>query len=107
MERPSSSLTRNASLLIIFPIVGMMGGIVWGVIPVWVWGGDPFYQVKSIVVGGFVGSVLGAATAVLIAVLERGSITSLKKLMAIILVASVVFWAIISLLRTLVANGSL
>ena len=107
MERPSSSLTRNASLLIIFPIVGMMAGIAFGVIRTWIWGGDPFRQITYVVSGGFLGSVSGAVAAVAIGVFERRRLTSLQKMMGLILVAGTLLWAVLTLLRSLVINGSL
>jgi hypothetical protein len=106
MERPSSSLARNASLLIIFPILGLMVGIAFGVIRTWMWSGDELGKVGYAVSGGLVGSVSGAVAAVAIGLFERRSVASLQKIMGLILVAGILFWGVLALVRTLFDNGS-
>jgi hypothetical protein len=107
MERGESRLTQSASVLVLFPILGMLGGIILGVIRVWILRGDEIAAVVHIVRGGFIGSVIGVVAAVLVAVLERRAFTSVRKLMVLVLVVGVVFWAVITLIRDLVANGTL
>jgi hypothetical protein len=85
----------------------MLGGIALGVIRAKILIADEFAAIGFVVRGGFIGSVLGVAVAVMIAVLERQSLTSLRKLMVTIVVVAVVLWAAITLLRDLVANGTL
>jgi len=91
----------------LFPILGMMGGILLGAIRVWVLRADELAAVSYVVQGGFVGSVLGAMVAVGTAALERRSLTSLKRLMGFIVIVAVLLWAVITLLRDLAANGTL
>jgi len=107
VERSGSRLTRNASAMALFPILGMMGGILLGAIRVWVLRADELAAVSYVVQGGFVGSVLGAMVAVGTAALERRSLTSLKRLMGFIVIVAVLLWAVITLLRDLAANGTL
>ena len=64
-------------------------------------------QLGLVVSGGFVGTVLALGLAIVFAVLERGSFRSLKKTMVVVAVTGVVFWAIVTLLRDLKANGTL
>jgi hypothetical protein len=107
MNRSTASVSRSASFLIGLPIAGLMGGILLGVIRGWMWGGDELIRLGYAVSGGFVGSMSGGLAAVLIGVLGRRSLTSLQKIGVLILVAGIVLWAFISLLRTLKSNGSL
>jgi len=107
MENSGSRLTRNASAFALFPILGMLGGLLLGAIRVWILRADEFAAIGYVVQGGFVGSVFGAVVAVGVAALERRSLTSLKKLMGFIVVVAVLLWAVITLLRDLAANGTL
>jgi len=91
----------------LFPILGMMGGILLGAFRVWIIRADEFAAVSYVVQGGFIGSVLGAVVAVAFAALERRSLTSLKKLMGLIVIVAVLLWAVVTLLRDLTANGTL
>jgi hypothetical protein len=107
MKSDEPRLLGNAASIVIFTIAGMMAGLGFGVIRSWIGPHDPFRQIGQVVSGGFVGSVLGLGLAIVLAVLERGSFRSVKKTMAVIAVTAVVLWAIITLLRDLVANGTL
>jgi hypothetical protein len=107
MEHSESRLTRNASAMALFPILGMMGGILFGAFRVWIFSLDGLVGLRIVVQGGFVGSVLGAVVAVGFAALERRSLTSLQKLMGLIVVVAVLLWAVMTLLRDLAANGTL
>jgi hypothetical protein len=107
MKRNGSRLGTSASALALFPILGMLGGILFGLFRGWILNADAFTATAYFVRSGFVGSVLGAVVAVAAAVLERGSVTSLKKLMVLIAVAAVLLWVVITLLGGLAANGTL
>ena len=107
MERSGSRLARNASAMALFPILGMLGGILLGVLRAWLFNLDPFIATGYYVRGGFLGSILGAAAAVAVAVLERRNLTSIRRLMILIAIASVVLWFIFTLLGSLAANGTL
>jgi hypothetical protein len=105
VERNESGLGRNAALLVLLPIGGLLGGILFGVIRARIQRGDEFAEIALVVQGAFLGSVLGAATAVAFAVLERKSLTSLQRMLGFIVVAGVLLWALVTLLRDLVASG--
>jgi hypothetical protein len=107
MPSSGSRLTRNASALALFPILGMLGGVVLGALRVWIVRTDELVAIGYIVKAGFIGSVVGVLVPVVLATLERESLTSVKKLMVLVAVASVVLWVIITLLGGLVANGTL
>jgi hypothetical protein len=107
MERSESRLNRNVSAMALFPILGMLGGILLGAIRVKMLSADEIAAVGYLVQGGFIGSALGVAVAVVFAAVERSTLTSLKKLMGTIVVIAVLLWALVTLLRDLVANGTL
>jgi hypothetical protein len=107
MKTDEPRLLGNAAEVVILTIGGMMAGLAFGVIRSWIGPHDPFQQLRQVISGGFVGTVLGLGLAIVLAVLERGSFRSLKKTMAVVAVTAVVLWAIITLLRDLVANGTL
>jgi hypothetical protein len=92
---------------VLLPILGMLGGIMLGAIRVKILHADEFAAVGYLVRGGFIGSVIGVVAAVIVAVLKRRDFTSVRKLMVLVLVAGVVLWAVITLIRDLVANGTL
>jgi hypothetical protein len=102
-----SRLLGNAAGIVIVTIVGMMAGLTFGVVRSWIGQHDSFQQLGLVVSGGFVGTVLALGLAIVFAVLERGSFRSLKKTMVVVAVTGVVFWAIVTLLRDLKANGTL
>jgi hypothetical protein len=102
-----SRLLGNAAGIVILTIVGMMAGFTFGVIRSWIGPHDPFQQLGLVVSGGFVGTVLALGLAIVFAALERRSFRSIKKTMVVVAVTAVVFWAIVTLLRDLVANGTL
>jgi hypothetical protein len=106
-EEREPRLLGNAAGIVIMTIVGMMAGFAFGVVRSWIGRHDPFAQLALVVSGGFIGTVLGLGLAIVLAVLERGSFRSLKKTMAVVAVTAVVLWAIVTLLRDLVANGTL
>jgi hypothetical protein len=109
MDRPQSRLAKSAAVLVLFPILGLLGGILLGVIRAWIWRGDEFMNLWLTVRSAFLGSVFGAAAAVILAVLERKNLTSLRRQMAFILAVAVavVIWAIVVLIRDLLASGVL
>jgi hypothetical protein len=107
MERINSGLAKSASAWALFPILGLMGGILFGVIRVWIWRGDELRALGLIVQGGFFGSVFGAVAVFVFAVLERKNLASLKKMMGIILVVALLLWVVVMLLRDLVGSGVL
>jgi hypothetical protein len=101
MDRPQSRLARSASALALFPILGLLGGILLGVIRAYIWRGDELMNLGLTVQSAVLGSLYGTAVAVIFAVLERKNLTSIKRMMAIILVVAVVIWAVVTVLRDL------
>jgi hypothetical protein len=107
MRNDEPRLLGNAAGIVILTIAGMMAGFAFGVARVWIWPRDPFQQLGAVVSSGFVGTVFGLGLGILLAVLERGSFRSLKKTMAVVAVTALVIWAIVTLLRDLIASGTL
>ena len=106
MKQPNSRLAQSASAWALFPILGLLCGLVLGVIRANIRRWD-IQDIGLIVQGGFIGSVIGAVAVVVFAVLERKHLFSLKKLMGLILVVAVLLAAVILLLRDLVGSGVL
>src|SRR6516165_2912978 len=104
MNSEEPRLLGNAVGIVILTIVGMMAGFGFGVARSWIGPRDPFHQLSVVVSSGFIGTVCGLGLAIVLAVLERGSFRSLKKMMAVVAVTAVVIWAIVTLLRDLVAS---
>jgi hypothetical protein len=107
MNSDEPRLLGNGVGIAIFTIGGMLAGFLFGMIRSWIGPQDQFRQLGLVVSGGFVGTVLGLGLAIVLAVLDRGSFRSLKKTMAVVAVTAVVLWAIMTLLRDLVASGTL
>ncbi len=64
MEPRKSRWEQSAGALALFPILGLLGGILVNVLRANL-GADPFASVELIAQGGFLGSVFGVAVAVL------------------------------------------
>jgi hypothetical protein len=107
LEKPESRLAQNASALAIFPILGLLGGILFGLIRAGISGSDAFAKLQLATNGGFLGTIFGTALAVLVAFLDRKSLFSLRRMMTLILVAAVLLGAVIILLRDLIGSGAL
>jgi hypothetical protein len=103
--QPPSFLTKSASAMILFPILGMVGGLLYGAFRARAGRLDEFGSIELVVKCGFLGSVFGAMIAVAVAIFGWKSVISLKKLLALIALASVLLWALITLLRSLTASG--
>ena len=103
--RPSSFLTKSASAMILFPILGMVVGLVYGAVRARAGRLDEFGTIELVVRCGFLGSVFGTLIGVAVATLGWFRVTSLKRILVLVAVASVLLWALITLLRNLKASG--
>ena len=102
---PSSFLAKSASAMILFPILGLVGGLLYGVVRARIGRLDELGSIEMVVKCGFLGSVFGAMIGVVVAIQSRKSLTSLKRILALVAVACVLLWAVIMLLRDLAASG--
>jgi hypothetical protein len=107
MDNAEPRLLRNAWAIVLFPILGMAGGLLAGIVTTWVRRFDEFVAIELIVRWGFLGSLFGAATAVMAAFLARRNISTVKRLSVVIVAGAIVAWAVVMLLRSLSASGVL
>jgi hypothetical protein len=105
MEHRESLLTKSASAMILIPILGMVGGLLYGAVRARIGRMDELGTIAMVVKSGFLGSVFGGLIGVAVATELWKSLTSLKRLLALVAVATVLLWALITLLRGLTASG--
>jgi hypothetical protein len=105
MEHRESLLTKSASAMILIPILGMVGGLLYGAVRARIGRTDELGTIAMVVKSGFLGSVFGGLIGVAVATELWKSLTSLKRLLALVAVATVLLWALITLLRGLTASG--
>jgi hypothetical protein len=99
LKSGESRLLVNAGGIVILTIAGMMAGLAFGLIWSWTGPDDPFLQIRQVVSGGIVGTAFGLGLAILLVARARGTFRSLRQTMAFIVVAAVVIWAIVIVLR--------
>ncbi len=104
LEDRGPRLLGNAAGVVIITIVGLLGGLAFGVLRAWLLRRDELENLALVVTAGFFGSVFGLGLAIVLAVLDRGSFRSLKKTMAVVAVTAVVLWAIVVLAREFLAK---
>jgi hypothetical protein len=95
MERHEIKLDgrRSASAAVIVPIVGMLGGLLVGVFRASGRGLDELVQVARVVKWGVTGFFGGLALVVLLALqLRREDVISIRRLMALVLIAALIAW---------------
>ena len=83
----------------------MVVGLVYGGVRARVGRLDEFGTIELVVRCAFLGSVFGTLIGVAVATLGWLSVTSLKRILVLVAVASVLLWALITLLRNLTASG--
>jgi hypothetical protein len=99
MDRPLSNLESDASTRVLLPILGLLGGLGFGILRAWLSGASELRAVAVVVVGGIVGSILGmSAVIATVYRIDKGKIRSLKSLAFLVLVAAVVLWFALTLL---------
>jgi hypothetical protein len=112
MGRENSRLVKNVSAMALFPILGMMGGLLVGFVRARARAVDEFTTIGLVTRGGFFGFAIGTAVAMALALLRLspyslGSrVVSLKGLMGIVVLAAALCY-VIKLLADLVLGGVL
>src|ERR1700677_3343929 len=104
-QQPAALLNKSASAMILFPILGMVGGLLYGALRAGLGRLDDLRSIETVVKCGFLGSVFGGMIGVAVATLGWKSVTSVKRLLIMVALASVLLWALITLLRNLTASG--
>ena len=97
---------RNASSVVIIPIAGLLGGLFAGGLRAKGRGPDEFAQIACVVKWGITGFFAGLALVVLMAFASRGqNLISIRKLMALAVVAAVLAWFFARVLTAVLGDG--
>jgi hypothetical protein len=95
-SRPEESAPRK----VLLPVLGLLGGLLVGGVRAWLWSGDPIRTAGLVIAGGLVGSTLGMAAVLATAYpLRRWNLSSLRGLLILGLIAAVVTWFVLVMLR--------
>jgi hypothetical protein len=93
MDRDDSNLARAASTMAVWPILGMLGGLVLGAIAASLGRADEIASLSATIRWGVTGFFLGLALVVLLSLsLKRKDIISLRRLMVLIVIAGLLSW---------------
>lgn len=99
-------MARDASIQVIFPAAGLVLGPVLGYALGRFRFADEFAMITLITAGGLVGSVLGMAVALVLAVgFRKSDVTSIRGLAGLVLVAALIGWFTLTLLADFVTHG--
>jgi hypothetical protein len=84
---------RSASAAVIVPIAGLLGGLSVGGFRARAFGPDQFAQLACVIKWGVTGFFAGLALVLLLAFsLRREDVVSIRRLMALVVVAGLVAW---------------
>jgi hypothetical protein len=103
MDRQVPHLESDASLRVMLPILGLLGGLGLGALRAWLAGAAEIGAVALVVSGGIIGSALGMSAVLLCAYrLGQARIRSLKSfaLLVLVLVAALALWFALTMLAT-------
>jgi hypothetical protein len=99
MDQPATKLARSASAAILFPIAGLLGGILIGALRGITTRPDPITRLGYVLRWGIAGFFLGLFVIVLLSLNLRGKrIVSIRRLMAYIAIAGLLFWYVTRIL---------
>jgi hypothetical protein len=105
MSRDSSHLESDASYKVLWPIAGLLLGLLVGALRSWLGPVDELKRVSLVIAGGIVGSALGMAVVfVYLIPLRKYNPTSLKALMTMVLTVSIILWVVVGHLRYVLAR---
>jgi hypothetical protein len=106
MDRQAPHLESDASLRVLLPILGLLGGLGLGALRAWLAGAADIGAVALVVSGGIIGSALGMSAVLLCAYrLGQADLRSLKSLAFLVLVAALVLWFAFTMLAPVFASG--
>jgi hypothetical protein len=106
MDEHDSPLEASASFRVLFPVLGMLGGLLAGALRAWLGSGDPVASVGLVIAGGLVGSTLGMAAVLATAYpIRRVDLTSLRGLLILGVISAFVTWFVLGMLRDFLSHG--
>ena len=95
MNREATKLVKSASAAVVFPIGGMLGGLFIGGLRASSQGPDPIAQIACVIKWGITGFFAGLLLILFLAIDLRGkNLVSIRKLIAIVLIAGLISWFI-------------
>jgi hypothetical protein len=93
MNQQATRLARNASTAVIWPIVGLLGGLFIGGLRARSRGSDPFAQIACVIRWGVTGFFAGLALVVLLVfVAQRQNQVTIRKLMVLVVMIGMLAW---------------
>jgi hypothetical protein len=105
MNGDPSHLESDASAKVLWPVLGLLAGLLVGALRSWLAGTDPLAAVSLVIAGGVVGSALGMV--IVLAQLfppRKYDLGSLRGLMSLVLAATLILWFAVGYLRILLAH---
>jgi hypothetical protein len=106
VNQKATTLARNASTAVIFPIAGLLGGLFIGGLRARGRGPHEFAQIECVVKWGVTGFFAGLALVVLLVFASwRQNLISMRKLMVLVVVAGVLTWFFSRVLSTVLSDG--
>ncbi|MGC8640302.1 MAG: hypothetical protein ACP5XB_10550 [Isosphaeraceae bacterium] len=105
MNGDRSYLGADASRKVLWPILGLLAGLLMGGLRSWLAGVDELAALSLVIAGGVVGSALGMV--IVLAQLfppRNHDLGSLKGLMSLVLAATLILWFVVGYLRILIAH---
>jgi hypothetical protein len=93
MNQQATRLVRNASTAVIWPLVGMLGGLFVGGLRAWGSGLHEFAQIGCVIRWSVTGFFMGLALVILLALpIYRQDKLTIRRTMAVFVVAGVLTW---------------
>jgi hypothetical protein len=105
VNQQAPNLARNASTAVIFPIAGLLGGLIIGGLRSRGRGPHEFAQIECVVKWGITAFFAGLALVVLLAFASRGqNLISTRKLMVLVVVTGLLVWFFARILSALLGS---
>jgi hypothetical protein len=104
MDRQLRHLESDASIKVLLPILGLLGGLGLGILRAWISGATELGAISIVVAGGVIGSAFGMSAVLLCSYrVGNAELRSLRSLAILVLVAAMVLWFVLTLLTPVFA----
>lgn len=105
MESHESHLESDASLRVLLPICGLLGGLALGLLRAWASGATDLHLISQVICGGILGSAMGMCAVLASAYpVSKVDLRSTKSLAIVVLVVALVTWFGLTLLSPLLSS---